>query len=347
MIPILVTGGAGYVGSHTAKALAHAGFEPIVLDNFSTGHRWAVKWGPMIEGDLADGALVREVMRSYNVRAVMHFAASACVAESMSNPGKYFRNNLINTLNLLDAMVDMQVPHIIFSSTCATYGIPQQVPITEGHGQHPVNPYGESKLATERLLPWYANAYDLHWVALRYFNAAGADPGGEIGETHDPEPHLIPLAIQAALGQRPHLNICGTDYQTPDGTAIRDYIHVSDLATAHVLALAHLLEGRANAALNLGSGKGHSVREVVSAVEKTGGVRVPVREAGRRPGDPPVLTADPREARRVLGWSPQYSDIDTIIGTALRWHLFQLRRRMPLPLLMQPERRLKTRSLSA
>ena len=323
MIPVLVTGGAGYIGSHTAKALACAGFEPIVLDNFSTGHRWAVKWGRLVAGDLADGDLIRQTLGSYNVQAVIHFAASAYVGESVCNPRKYFRNNLVNTLNLLDALVDMKVPHLVVSSTCATYGIPESIPIAEDHPQRPVNPYGESKLAIERALQWYGKAHGFGWTVLRYFNAAGADPDGEIGEVHDPEPHLIPLAIQAALGERPYVEICGTDYETPDGTAIRDYVHVSDLAAAHVLALRHLLTHRQNKALNLGTGKGHSVREVVRAVERAVGAPIRIREVGRRPGDPPVLTADPSEASRILGWHPSLSEIDTIVQTAARWQVRQ------------------------
>ena len=331
MIPVLITGGAGYIGSHTAKALSRAGFYPVVLDNLSTGHRWAVKWGPLIEGDLADHKLIREVIGRFQVRAVVHFAASAYVTESMSNPGKYFRNNLANTLHLLDAMVDLNVRHMVFSSTCATYGIPEHLPITEEHRQHPINPYGESKLATERILHWYAKIHDLYWVALRYFNAAGADPDGELGEVHDPEPHLIPQAIRAALGELPHVNICGTDYPTADGTAIRDYVHVTDLAMAHVRALQHAMGHRTSRSLNLGTGKGHSVRQVISTVERVVGTRVPARETERRPGDPPILTADARRAGRILGWKPQYSELETIVRTALRWHAHGLKERIVTP----------------
>jgi len=317
---ILVTGGAGYIGSHTAKALAQAGYEPVVFDNLSEGHRWAVKWGPLVEGDLSDGALLRHVVATYGIKAVIHFAAHAYVAESMHRPREYFRNNVTNTLGLLDALVEAGVCRIVFSSSCATYGIPRSVPITESHSQIPISPYGESKRAVERFLYWYGQAYGADWMALRYFNAAGADPDGEIGEDHHPETHLIPTAIQAALGERPVVEIYGTEYPTPDGTAIRDYVHVTDLANAHVLALQYLLGGGESAALNLGTGEGKSVREVIAAVERVTGQRVPVREAARRSGDPRVLVADPAKAGRVLSWSPQYSSLETIVETASRWH---------------------------
>jgi len=316
---ILVTGGAGYIGSHTAKVLAHAGFEPVVVDDFSTGHSRAVKWGPMVKGTLADSVLLQELIEGYRIQAVIHFAAHAYVGESMGNPRQYFRNNVVNTLNLLDALVDTGVQHIVFSSTCATYGIPKEVPIPETHLQLPVSPYGESKLFVERALHWYSQAYGLKWAALRYFNAAGADPEGEIGEEHHPETHLIPRVIQAALRQRGSVEIYGTDYPTPDGTAIRDYIHVTDLAKAHVLALTYLLEGGESTAFNLGSGSRHSVREVIAAVERVVGRRVRTREAPRRPGDPPVLVADPAKAVRVLNWHPRYSSIETMVETARRW----------------------------
>ncbi len=316
---VLVTGGAGYIGSHTAKALARAGHEPIVLDNFSTGNRWAVKWGPVVDGDLADAALIRNVLATYQVQAAIHFAACAYVGESMAEPRKYFRNNVANTLNLLEALVDSGVRHVVFSSTCATYGVPIKVPIAEKQVQIPINPYGESKLFVEKVLDWFGKAYGLGWVALRYFNAAGADPEGEIGESHNPETHLIPIAIESALGQRQWLELSGTDYPTPDGTAIRDYIHVTDLAEAHVLALQYLSASRPSMALNLGTGRGSSVREIIAAVERVSGGRVSVRESVRRLGDPPVLIADPRNARRVLGWKPRFSNLDTIVETSLCW----------------------------
>lgn len=318
---VLVTGGAGYIGSHTAKALAQAGHEPVVYDNLSFGHRWAVRWGPLVEGDLADKALLARVMDQYEVEAVIHFAASAYVGESMQNPRKYFRNNVVNTLNLLDAMMEAKVKTIVFSSTCATYGDPVELPITEAHPQSPVNPYGDSKLFVEQMLKWYGQAYGLGWAALRYFNAAGADPDGEIGENHTPETHLIPLAIEAAMGKRPYLEIFGTEYPTKDGSAVRDYIHVADLADAHVRALSHLSQGGDSLALNLGTGDGYSVREVISTVERVSNTSVPVRLAIPRPGDPAVLVADSSEARRVLGWEPKFEGIESIIQTAWDWHV--------------------------
>lgn len=315
---ILIVGGAGYIGSQTAKQVARAGLEPVVFDNLVYGHRWAVKWGPFVEADLADVARVRRTLEEHQVSAVIHFAAYTYVGESVTNPRKYFHNNIVNTLNLLDAMVDAGVRDIVFSSTCATYGEPVRVPIDEQHPQNPVNPYGESKLAVEKMLRWYAGAYGLRYAALRYFNAAGADPDGELGEDHAPETHLIPLAIEAALGG-PELSIFGTDYPTPDGSAIRDYIHVSDLADAHLLALRKLQAGAPQLQLNLGTGRGHSVREVVNAVERVSGRKVPARLVDRRAGDPPALVADARQAAELLGWKPQYPDLATIVEHAFRW----------------------------
>jgi UDP-arabinose 4-epimerase len=317
---VLIVGGAGYIGSHTAKRVARAGLTPVVFDNLEYGHKSAVKWGPFVEGDLADSALIQRVLREYKITSVIHFAAYAYVGESVTNPRKYFRNNVVCTLNLLDAMVDAGVREIVFSSTCATYGVPHEVPISENHPQKPVNPYGESKLAVEKILHWYAGAYGTHFAALRYFNAAGADPDGELGEDHDPETHLIPLAITAALGRGNQLSIYGSDYPTPDGTAVRDYIHVTDLAEAHWLALRRLAESNDDIRLNLGTGRGHSVREVVAAVEKVSGRQVPAREAPRRAGDPPALVADAREAAKVLGWRPTYPELQTIVEHAFRWH---------------------------
>src|SRR5437660_6091270 len=297
---VLVTGGAGYIGSHTAEVLVHSAFEPIVLDNLSNGHRWAVKWGPLVEGDLGDSTLIREVIETYRVQAVVHFAGFAHVGESMRRPRQYFRNNVTYTLRLLDAMMDTRVRHIVFSSSCATYGVPTSVPIREEHVRIPINPYGESKRMVERILAWYGEAYGLRWTALRYFNAAGADPDGELGEDHSPETHLIPLAIQAALGEKRALEIYGTDYPTPDRTAVRDYTHVMDLAEAHVAALRHMHRSQENAAVNLGTGKGHSVREVIAAAERTSGCYVPVREAAGRAGDPPCLVADVRKGHGLV-----------------------------------------------
>jgi UDP-arabinose 4-epimerase len=317
---VLVTGGAGYVGSHACKALARAGYRPVVFDNLTRGHRAAVRWGPLVEGDIADRARLVAAIAQYRVSAVMHFAAFAYVGESVADPALYYRNNLVGSLALLEAMRETGLDRIVFSSTCATYGIPEVVPIPESARQSPVNPYGESKLAIERALHWY-RVYGLRSVSLRYFNAAGADRDGEIGETHDPETHLIPLVLEAALGRRPFVEIYGADYPTPDGTAIRDYIHVEDLAAAHVAALEYLSAGGDAVALNLGTGRGHSVRAVIAAAERVGGRTVPHRTAPRRPGDPPVLVADARLAAERLGWHPRCSDLDTIITTALAWHL--------------------------
>ncbi len=317
---ILVTGGAGYIGSHTCKALAGAGFLPVTLDNLSAGHRWAVRWGPLVEGDLADRSLVERVIRKHDIRGAMHFAAWTYVGESMQDPGKYFRNNFCNALNLLQALVATRVDSIVFSSTCATYGMPQQLPIPEDEPQIPVNPYGESKLCVERALRWFEQAHGLRYAALRYFNAAGADPDGRLGEEHDPETHLIPLVMQAALGIRDWVEVYGADYDTPDGTAIRDYIHVCDLADAHVRALDRLLKGGASLAVNLGSGRGHSVRDVIDAVARISERPVPVRESARRAGDPPILVADPSLALGELGWSTLQSDLAHIVASAWHWH---------------------------
>jgi UDP-arabinose 4-epimerase len=317
-VSILIVGGAGYIGSQTAKAVAAAGLEPVVFDNLVYGHEWAVKWGPMVRGDLADRALLVDVMKRHRVDAVIHFAAYAYVGESVTNPRKYYGNNLAGSLNLLDAMLDAGVRDVVFSSTCATYGEPLRVPIAEDHPQIPVNPYGETKLAVERMLHWYSGAFGVRYAALRYFNAAGADPDGEVGEVHDPETHLIPLAIEASLGAG-ELSIFGTDYPTPDGTAIRDYIHVADLADAHLRALAKLRDGAAALRLNLGTGQGHSVRAVIAAVANVTGRPVRAREVGRRPGDPPALVADARQAGEALGWKPRYAALDTIVEHAVRW----------------------------
>jgi UDP-glucose-4-epimerase GalE len=316
---ILVTGGAGYVGSHACKALAAAGFRPVVYDNLSRGHREAVRWGPLVQGDLHDRDTLVAAMRSHAIAAVMHFAALAYVNESVKDPALYYTNNVGGTLSLLAAMRDSGVSSIVFSSTCAVYGVPDKVPITEATVKAPLNPYGETKLAIERALHWYGGAFGLRYAALRYFNAAGADPDGEIGEAHDPETHLIPLVLRAALGRGKSLDIYGTDYPTRDGTAIRDYIHVADLADAHIRAIDYLAAGGESGALNLGTGHGYSVRDVVAAVEQVSGRAVPRREMPRRAGDPPELVADPALARARLGWQPSHSDLDMIIGTALAW----------------------------
>jgi len=317
---VLVTGGAGYIGSHACKILARAGYQPVVFDNLSRGHREAVRWGPLVEGDLADRERLATALEVHHVAAVMHFAAYAYVGESVADPAMYYRNNLGGTLSLLEAMRETRVDKIVFSSTCATYGIPTDTPIRETAPQLPVSPYGETKLAIERALRWYGEAYDLRSVSLRYFNAAGADPEGEIGELHEPETHLVPLVLQTALGQRAQIDVYGTDYPTADGTAVRDYIHVQDLAEAHLRALEHLCSGREGTALNLGTGHGHSVREVIAAAEAVSGRAVPWRDAARRPGDPPVLVAEASLAAERLGWHAQCSDLHTIIRTALAWH---------------------------
>ncbi|HTS69425.1 MAG TPA: UDP-glucose 4-epimerase GalE [Terriglobia bacterium] len=317
---VLVTGGAGYIGSHAAKALAKAGHEPLVLDNLTAGHRWAVKWGPLLEWDLADTELLPQFLEKERVEAVLHFAASLLVGESVEKPRKYFWNNVVNTLRLLDAMMAAGVKRIVFSSSAAVYGNPLKVPIPEDHPKEPVNPYGETKLAMERALQWYGNAYGVQWIALRYFNAAGADPEGELGECHDPEAHLIPLTVQAALGRRPQVELYGTDYPTSDGTAVRDYIHVTDLSDAHVRALEHLADGGESQALNLGTGQGCSVREVIQAVGKVSPLPVPFRDGPRRAGDPAVLVADASHAAKILGWKPQRSDLMSIIRDAWNWH---------------------------
>ncbi len=317
---ILVTGGAGYIGSHACKALARAGYRPVAYDNLVYGHREAVRWGPLIEADLADAGTLAQTLRRFKVAAVMHFAAFAYVGESVAKPDLYFRNNVANSLVLLEAMRSRGVRRMVFSSTCATYGSPDRVPIPETAPQRPVNPYGESKLMVERMLHWYGAAYGLAHASLRYFNAAGADPEGEIGEDHRPETHLVPAVLEAASGQRAQIDIFGTDYPTPDGTAIRDFIHVQDLAEAHVKALDRLLAGGPSLTLNLGTGHGHSVREVIAAAERVTGRPIPRRETARRPGDPPMLVADPTRARQALGWAPNLSDLDTILSTAWAWH---------------------------
>ncbi|HXP04078.1 MAG TPA: UDP-glucose 4-epimerase GalE [Stellaceae bacterium] len=320
---VLVTGGAGYIGSHACKALAAAGYTPVTYDNLSRGHRHAVRWGPLVEGDIADRGAVATALKAHRISSVMHFAAFAYVGESGTDPALYYRNNVCGTLALLDAMREAAINRIVFSSSCATYGLPDSVPIRETMAQLPVNPYGETKLAIERVLRWYGPAYGLRSVALRYFNAAGCDSGGEIGEEHDPETHLIPLVLRAALGTAPPVRIFGTDYPTPDGTAVRDYIHVDDLAAAHVRALQYLAAGGESTAVNLATGNGYSVREIIAAVAKAVGHGVPQSEAPRRAGDPPALVADASLAAEVLDWRARCSDLDTIIRTALAWEMRQ------------------------
>ena len=316
---VLVTGGAGYIGSHTAKELSNQGMEPVVYDNLIHGHREACKWGPFIQGELHDLERLRECLREHKIEAVIHFAAYAYVGESMKDPGKYFWNNVEGSLSLIRAMRQESVNLMVFSSSCATYGIPESVPISEAEIQKPINPYGETKLIVERALHWYAQASPLKYAALRYFNAAGADKSGEIGEDHTPETHLIPLAIEAVLGKRDPLKIFGTDYATRDGTAERDYIHVEDLARAHVSALHHLANGNDSFCCNLGTGNGSTVREVLDELEKIAGKPVPADPAPRREGDPPSLVADPSLAEKLLGWKAE-NNLSDILQDAYRWH---------------------------
>jgi UDP-arabinose 4-epimerase len=318
---ILVTGGAGYIGSHTCKALAKAGLTPITYDSLVTGHEWAVRWGPLVRGEMLDRTRLDEVMREYQPSAVLHFAASSSVEESVKQPLKYYVNNVVGTINLLASMHNNRVRDIVFSSTCATYGDPQRVPLAENHPQNPINPYGASKLMVERMLSDLGDAGDLRSVSLRYFNAAGADPEGEIGEDHDNETRLIPLVLAAAKGIIPRITIYGKDYATEDGTCIRDYVHVSDLADAHVLALKDLKEQAGSRSYNLGSGKGFSVREVIQAARTVTGLSIPVVEGPRRPGDPPRLVADATRARAELGWQVRYGDLTKIIATTWNWML--------------------------
>ncbi len=315
---VLVTGGAGYIGSHACKALAAQGYTPITYDNLCRGNRWAVKWGPLEEGDIKDEARVRAVLEKYEPVAVMHFAAYAYVGESVAQPFLYYDNNFMGSAALLRAIVDHRVIPVVFSSSCATYGIPESVPIIEEQSQQPINPYGASKLFVERLLGDLNKLHGLPWMALRYFNAAGADPDGEIGEAHDPETHLIPLAIRAALSGEP-LTVFGSDYETSDGTCVRDYVHVCDIADAHVKALEHLLAGGQSRALNLANKAGYSVKEVADAVENVCGHTVLLHMAARRQGDPAVLVGDARRARTILGWLPQRSSLETQIRDASRW----------------------------
>ncbi|MGQ9836803.1 MAG: UDP-glucose 4-epimerase GalE [Cyanobacteriota bacterium] len=317
----LVTGGAGYIGSHTCKVLAASGHTPITYDNLVYGHSWAVQWGPLEKGDIADRQRLDQVIKQYQPEGVIHFAAYTDVGESVQDPAKYYRNNVAGSLSLLEAMRDHGIPYIVFSSTCASYGVPEQIPIPESHPQRPINPYGQSKLMVERMLRDFRLAYGIQSISLRYFNAAGADPDGEIGEAHDPETHLIPLVLDAASGRRPQITIFGDDYDTPDGTCIRDYIHVTDLAQAHVLAIEALVSGQpVQAAYNLGNGQGFSVKEVIATAEVVTGKTIAVQTGPRRPGDPARLIGDASAIVQDLGWKPSYTGLDQIIETAWRWH---------------------------
>jgi UDP-glucose 4-epimerase len=320
---ILVTGGAGYIGSHACLALKQAGYGVVVLDNLVYGHRDLVENVLQVElivGDTNDRSLLDELFATHKIAAVMHFSAYTYVGESVTDPDKYYRNNFVGTLTLLEAMLAASIKQFVFSSTCATYGVPHTVPIPEDHSQNPINPYGFTKLAVERILMDFDVAYGLKSVVFRYFNAAGADPNGLLGEAHDPETHLIPLVLMAGLGKLESVSIFGTDYPTPDGTCIRDYIHVTDLADAHILGMKYLLQGGNTAVFNLGNGSGFSVKQVIETAQKVTGRDIKVVESERRAGDPPMLVGSSDKARKILGWKPQYADIQDIISHAWQWH---------------------------
>ena len=316
---VLVTGGAGYIGSHACKALSRAGFRVVAFDNLVAGHREAVRFGPLVEGDITDVAAVRAALKNHRLTAVMHFAAFLDVSASVRDPVSFYRNNVGGALAVLEAMAAESVGHFVFSSTCATYGEPQEAPIAETHPQAPINSYGQSKLAVEQALPHFERAYGIRWTALRYFNAAGADPDGEIGEAHAPEIHVIPRAIDSAVNGAA-FSIFGDDYPTPDGTCLRDYIHVTDLAAAHVKALEALMQGASSGVYNLGTGHPHSVRDVIRTVEAVVGRKVPATLAPRRPGDPAILYASAQKARDQLLWTPQFPELEAIVRTAWEWH---------------------------
>jgi UDP-glucose-4-epimerase GalE len=316
---ILVTGGAGYIGSHACKALFKAGYFPIAFDNLEYGYERAVKWGPLEVGDISNRTRLDQVIEKYEPHAIMHFAAYTYVGESIENPGKYYRNNLAGSLTLLEAMRDKHIKKIIFSSSCATYGVPEKIPLTEDHPQNPINPYGSSKLMIEKILNDFDRAHGIKFVSLRYFNASGADPDGEIGENHNPETHLIPLALDAAMGKSEGIKIFGTDYDTPDGTCIRDYIHVTDLADAHVKALKYLQKNGKSEAFNLGNGTGFSVRKIIEIAEKVTRRKIPVFEWERRPGDPAILIGSSKNAIDILNWQPKHHNMEAIIETAWAW----------------------------
>lgn len=317
---ILITGGAGYIGSHINKMLAQKGYETLVFDNLVYGHREAVKWGVLEIGDLADEKRLDEIFEKYPIDSVFHFAAYAYVGESVTAPSKYYNNNVANTLHLLDTMKKHDVKHMVFSSTCATYGVPQQMPITEEMEQKPINPYGASKRMIERILSDYQKAYGLNYCCLRYFNAAGADPDGEIGESHDPETHLIPLILAAAAGDRESIKVFGMDYPTRDGSCIRDYIHVTDLADAHLRAMDYLKRGGESTCMNLGNCVGNTVLEVIEAAKKVTGREIPVVLDKPRPGDPPALVGSAKKAEQLLGWKPKYGEISVILEHAWKWY---------------------------
>ncbi|WP_319421922.1 UDP-glucose 4-epimerase GalE [Pleurocapsa sp. FMAR1] len=320
---ILVTGGAGYIGSHSVLTLQKAGYEVIILDNLVYGHQDLVETAlgtKLIVGDTCDRALLQQIFSDYQIDAVMHFAAYAYVGESVTNPAKYYHNNLVGTFTLLEAMLEANINNFVFSSTCATYGVPESVPIKEEQPQNPINPYGATKLMVERILQDFSHAYDFRSVCLRYFNAAGADPDGNLGEDHNPETHLIPLVLQTALGQRESISIFGTDYDTPDGSCVRDYIHVLDIAQAHILALKYLLNNGKTDVFNLGNGSGFSVKEVIDAARKITGKEIKAVGCDRRAGDPPALVGSGAKAQKILGWQPEYSNLEDLITHAWQWH---------------------------
>ena len=321
MKTILVTGGAGYIGSHVVKELHNEGYKPIIFDNLSTGNKFALKWGNFIYGDLNNINSIRKIFSDYSIDAVMHFASYSIVGESVESPQKYYQNNVVGTLNLLSSMLEFNVKKIIFSSSCATYGIPQKIPITESHYQNPINPYGQTKLIIEKILSDFNNAYDLKYVSLRYFNAAGADPDCEIGECHIPETLLIPLVLDAALNEKNHIKIFGTDYPTKDGTCIRDYIHVTDLANAHILSLEYLLNGNVSDIFNLGNNTGFSVREVIDTATMITKQKINFISEKRRDGDSPILVGSADKIKDILRWKPKLNCLHDIIKTAWKWHL--------------------------
>ncbi|MEW6012174.1 MAG: UDP-glucose 4-epimerase GalE [Elusimicrobiota bacterium] len=317
---ILIAGGAGYIGSHVNKMISRKGYDTVVLDNLVYGHKEFVKWGKFYKCDLCDVKEMEKIFKSNKIEAVMHFSAYTYVGESVADPSKYYKNNVSNTLNLLDVMVKYGVKKFIFSSTCATYGFPIEIPITESHPQNPINPYGKTKLMIEKILEDYDKAYGLKYINLRYFNASGADPDLEIGEWHNPETHLIPLALYNALGLTPKITVFGTDYDTEDGTCVRDYIHVNDLAKAHILALEYLNQKNKSDSFNLGNGRGFSVKKIIDTVEKVSGLKLNVEYGKRREGDPAILVGSSKKAIKVLGWKPEFYKIEDIVETAYLWH---------------------------
>ncbi len=316
---ILVTGGAGYIGSHVCKALAAKGYTPVVYDNLCSGNREAVQWGPFVEGDIRDRARLKSVFQEYNPVAVMHFAALIQVAESVADPALYYDNNVHGSLCLLDEARLHDVKHIVFSSTAAVYGMPETSPVNEDSKHAPINPYGQTKLSTERMIVDFEKAYGFHYAILRYFNAAGADPENQTGSAYKKDSHIIPLLMRVASGLLPEIKLFGEDYDTPDGTAIRDYIHVTDLADAHILALAHILEGKGNLILNIGKNEGYSVAHVIDVAKRVTGKDIAVNKCPRRPGDPSILVANANRAQQILNWKPRHSDLETIVDTAWKW----------------------------